>query len=150
MKRVIKSSFGYRDSDWVDPDPEMSEADPRAIELKIEDCIVRTDEDGYIEELPESCVYDDDLYDEMDGMKVIDKDAVEEAILDEADKVQDQLKPNTVYVMNGDVEISYNVWVETEYASMRRRYSRNYEPVEYSSDDITDIETYVTLSFVER
>lgn len=143
MKRVIKSSFGYRDEDWVDPDPEMTEADDRGVTINLPEFEITTMEDGYVEEIPEHMFSKEDLEDELDGIQVTDVESVEEAIFDELDKMN--LSGNTTYKINGYVDVLYHVWVPTEYAHMRARYSHRYEDHDATPDfDIDEIDCYLT------
>lgn len=118
MKRVIRSSFGLRDRDWVDPEeeePGRYYEDELWIPVKRQQIHVTSngtvpDED--IEWLLTRSVRSNDLRNSDWGFNVVTEDEAQE-IVESAinDVVKSTAKPNSDYVVSGKVVIQYSYWV---------------------------------------
>lgn len=128
MKRLIRASFGYRDEDWVDPDPEMYEPEDGCLSVDCTGGIIETDKDGDIIS-PDSSILDPSDINVLDSeyhVDVIDQSTAADLVIDHIfDKFYDKLVPNSKYELSGTVEIPYTIWVPTQYAKNKNRYDRN-------------------------
>ena len=118
LKRVIKSSFGLRDRDWVDPDPEEPGSyyeDELWIPIKRQSIHVTSDgtvSDEDMEWLLTRSVHSKDLNNSDWGFNVVTEDEAWELIESAInDVVKSHAKPNSDCVVSGRVVIQYSYWV---------------------------------------
>lgn len=138
MKRLIKASFGYRDEDWVDPDPEMSEPEYGSLYVDCTGGVIQTDKDGDVVS-PDSSIVDPadiDVDDPEHHVEVVDQSTAADLAIDQVfDKFYDKFEPNSTYELTGGVVIPYTVWVPTSYAKSRVYYDRDLD-LTITSDDV--------------
>lgn len=118
MKRVIRSSFGLRDKDWVDPDTEEPGSyyeDELWIPVKRQNIHVTSDgtvSDEDMEWVLTRSIHLKDLHNSDWGFNVVTEDEAWE-IVESAinDVVKSTAKPNSDYFISGKVVIQYSYWV---------------------------------------
>lgn len=150
MKRVIKCSFGLRDRDWVDPDPEEPGSyyeDELWIPIKRQSIHVtsdRTVSDEDMEWLLTRSVHSKDLHNSDWGFNVVTEDEawklIESAI---NDVVKSNAKPNSDYVVSGNVVIQYSYWVSEpqvsgygDEAELMAEELKDYDPDSIQVDNV--------------
>ena len=115
MKRVIRSSFGLRDQDWVDPDPEPNVvAYEDVISVPIDKTLVRVEQDGTANEddlygLVDSCCEPKELCDYGWEFQVIDEDELGDVLWNEiGERVSEVGVPGGSCYVSGKVDVSYS------------------------------------------
>lgn len=144
MKRMIKSSFGYSDQDWVNPDPEEKEPREYTLTLSEPNIVITTDDDGYISQdsYDQISFEDYDLSNPDYDFDVITPREAEEIFGDalENSEYNGRLDPNSKYRLDGNVYIDYSVWVDNKLGRARRYYRRDFGPSVTKEDlEIDDI-----------
>lgn len=118
MKRVIRSSFGLRDQDWVDPDPELNVvAYQDTLTVPIDKTLVRVEPNGTANEddlygLVDSCCDPKELCDYGWGFQVIDEYDLGDVLWNEIGKrVSEVGVPGGSCYVSGKVDVSYSYGV---------------------------------------
>lgn len=148
MKIYVKSSFGYRDSDWVDPDDSMWEHEGFSCSANCSFEILTdasgTPDDDSINSAIESMQFDSEFIDPEYGFDVCDADdvAVEVATYVQ-NKYEGKLDANSKYLVSCDATVPYeydvmyppkNYTVDNEYVDKESRInpdSVEYGPIEF-------------------
>lgn len=118
MKRVIRSSFGLRDQDWVDPEPEEPGSyyeDELWIPIKRQQIHVTSDgtvSNDDMEWLLTRSVHSRDLHNSDWNFNVVTEDEAWELVEKAINSlVKSAATPNSDYVVSGKVVIQYSYWV---------------------------------------
>ena len=150
MKRVIKSSFGLRDRDWVDPDPEEPGSyyeDELWIPIKRQQVHVTSDRkvsDEDMEWLLTRSVHSKDLRNSDWNFNVVTEDEAWELVEGAINSlVKSTATPNSDYVVSGKVVIQYSYWVSEpqvsgygDEAELMAEELKDYDPDSIQVDNV--------------
>ena len=120
MKMYVKSSFGLRDEDWINP-PDYPDTEYGEVSIPI-DFTARTDDSGDIEyeaDLDEALYdkdWDEEIFQDAEfGFEAVDPSEALETVEDIIRRKFDgQLKPNSKYHFSGNVYIPYDFYADDQ------------------------------------
>lgn len=139
MKRVIKSSFGLKDADWVEPNNnESGTSYEDYLWLPIKRQTIHVMQNGVVEDedmevLLDRCVRPEYLKDDNYGFVIATEDEIDDLVENVvSDYVKENAKPNSDYVLSGRVIVHYSYWVSEPHVSGYGDAAR------YVRDDLRD------------
>lgn len=112
MKRFIKSSFGYEDSQWVDPEDDFWEESSDSVTVRIDGEVLTTDSNGDVdnwEEFGRNVIGSDPQVYGDHTMRTLDVGSVAaEHVLDEVEEsLPSDLMSESTYKVTGTVVLWY-------------------------------------------
>lgn len=142
MKRVIKSSFGLRDEDWVNPPDDYWVGEDGDYVVDVTPQVLSLDSDGYVDydEMDEYLdkVVDGNIYDDTYNFLVSNREDTQQALADAIDSKVSELE-----IVSGSVRVSGEMTVHYEFL--------RYDPpsLPYSIDRLYDDEVIINYDSIE-
>lgn len=139
MKLYVKSSFGYRDSDWIDPPEDDYENEGGEIIIDFDNVPCEVIDDGNEVELTDYKF--EDYYDPEYDNLVAEGSDLEEMFYDliDWDTVPQE---SGKYLFNGTLSVIYDEWVPIRRPTFRRGVYDEREPyseLDYKSERLSDV-----------